>query len=220
MEPLLVKIFATALALSQVTTLPDAVKTRFERTVDEPRVAELLRAGCTHMRKAFDIEDINLDELISTAMDRDGDEDLFRISAEAGASLLFQVDAEKYGSLLDSSLALLDAQGKVLASNDDAKWLGRALNRDAMISFKFKESGDYFVKVSSLFRRGGPDHFYRLTVRPAAPDFMAETSPRSKSYSCPSWTWPTQRCLKTCTSAACWNRLWLCSWENSAAHLK
>jgi penicillin-binding protein 1A len=69
MEPLLVKIFATALALSQVTTAPDAVKTRFERTVDEPRVAELLRAGCTHMRKAFDIEDINLDELISTAME-------------------------------------------------------------------------------------------------------------------------------------------------------
>jgi penicillin-binding protein 1A len=69
MEPLLVKIFATALALSQVTTVPDAVKTRFERTVDEPRVAELLRAGCTHMRKAFHIEDINLDELISTAME-------------------------------------------------------------------------------------------------------------------------------------------------------
>jgi hypothetical protein len=31
-------------------------------------VAALLRAGCTHMRKAFDIEDINLDELITTAM--------------------------------------------------------------------------------------------------------------------------------------------------------
>ena len=26
----------------------------------------MLRAGCTHMRKAFDIEDINLDELIAT----------------------------------------------------------------------------------------------------------------------------------------------------------
>ena len=32
-------------------------------------MAQLLRAGCTHMRKAFDIEDINLDELIATAMD-------------------------------------------------------------------------------------------------------------------------------------------------------
>jgi hypothetical protein len=109
---------------------------------------------------------------VNGRMDRDGDEDLFRISVEAGTSLLFQVDAEKYGSLLDSSLALLDGRGKVLASNDDAKWLGRALNRDAMLSFKFKDSGEYLVKVSSLFRRGGPDHFYRLTVRPAAPDFM------------------------------------------------
>src|ERR1700752_4354484 len=70
MESILVKIFATALALSQVTTAPDAVKTRFERGAqDQQQVAELLRAGCTHMRKAFDIEDINLEELIATAMD-------------------------------------------------------------------------------------------------------------------------------------------------------
>lgn len=109
---------------------------------------------------------------VNGRMNRDGDEDLFRVSVEAGASLLFQVDAEKYGSLLDSSLTVLDSRGKVIASNDDAKWPGRALNRDALISFKFKESGDYFVKVSSLFRRGGPDHIYRLTVRPATPDFL------------------------------------------------
>src|SRR5438105_8322846 len=69
METLLVKIFATALALSQVTTAPEAITTRFERQTDQAKVAALLRAGCTHMRKAFDIEDINLDELIATAMD-------------------------------------------------------------------------------------------------------------------------------------------------------
>ncbi len=69
METLLVKIFATALALSQVTTAPDAVKTQFDRAQDQEQVARLLQAGCTHMRKAFDIEDINLDDLITTAMD-------------------------------------------------------------------------------------------------------------------------------------------------------
>ena len=69
MESILVKIFALALALSQVTTTPDAVKTQFDRTRDQEEVARLLGAGCTHMRKAFDIEDINLDELIATAMD-------------------------------------------------------------------------------------------------------------------------------------------------------
>jgi hypothetical protein len=69
METLLVKIFATALALSQVTTAPEAVKTRFDRTQDQQQAAQVLRAGCTHMRKAFDIEDINLEELIATALD-------------------------------------------------------------------------------------------------------------------------------------------------------
>jgi penicillin-binding protein 1A len=68
MEAIIVKIFATALALSQVTTTPDAVKTQFDRTRDQEEVAQLLSAGCSHMRKAFDIEDINLDELIATAM--------------------------------------------------------------------------------------------------------------------------------------------------------
>src|SRR6516162_1833013 len=69
METLLVKIFATALALSQVTTAPDAVAPRFDRVADQAKVAQLLSAGCTHMRKAFDIEDINLADLIATAME-------------------------------------------------------------------------------------------------------------------------------------------------------
>jgi penicillin-binding protein 1A len=69
METLLVKIFATALALSQVTTAPDGVKTQFDRARDQEQVVQLLHAGCTHMRKAFDIEDINLEDLIATALD-------------------------------------------------------------------------------------------------------------------------------------------------------
>jgi penicillin-binding protein 1A len=69
METILVKLFAMALTLSQVTTTPDAVKTHFDRASDQEQVARVLRAGCTHMRKAFDIEDTNLEELIATALD-------------------------------------------------------------------------------------------------------------------------------------------------------
>ena len=43
METLLVKIFATALALSQVATTPDSVKTQFDRAQDQQQVAKLLR---------------------------------------------------------------------------------------------------------------------------------------------------------------------------------
>ena len=66
---ILVKIFATALALSEVMTQPQAVKTHFDPVQDQDEVVQILRNGCAHMRKAFDIESINLDDLISTALD-------------------------------------------------------------------------------------------------------------------------------------------------------
>jgi penicillin-binding protein 1A len=68
MDTMLVKIFATALALSEVTTQPQAVKTHFDPLKDQAEVVQILRDGCTHMRRAFDIESINLDDLISTAL--------------------------------------------------------------------------------------------------------------------------------------------------------
>jgi penicillin-binding protein 1A len=69
MDPILVKIFATALALSEVMTQPQAVKTHFDPVADQAAVVQILRDGCAHMRHAFDIESINLDELITTALD-------------------------------------------------------------------------------------------------------------------------------------------------------
>src|SRR5215831_6819686 len=69
MSTILVKIFATALVLGQVTTHPEAVRTEFDPVRDQGEVVQILRDGCAQMRKAFDIEDINLDDLIATAMD-------------------------------------------------------------------------------------------------------------------------------------------------------
>jgi hypothetical protein len=45
METILVKIFAVALALSQVTTTPDAVKTQFDRASEIPREDNGTRVG-------------------------------------------------------------------------------------------------------------------------------------------------------------------------------
>jgi penicillin-binding protein 1A len=69
MDPVLVKVFATALALSQVTTQPNAVHANFDPVRDQSEVVHLLQDGCAHIRKVFDIESINLDDLITTAMD-------------------------------------------------------------------------------------------------------------------------------------------------------
>src|SRR5215212_2499547 len=68
MNPILIKLFATALTLAQVTVSPETVRTEFDPVRDRGVVVQLLKDGCGHMRKAFDIEDLNLDELIDTAM--------------------------------------------------------------------------------------------------------------------------------------------------------
>ena len=73
MDMLLVKIVATALALSQVTATPEKLSTQFDRVADQAEVVSLLHRGCTHMRRVFEIEDIDLDDLLATAM---GDPDL------------------------------------------------------------------------------------------------------------------------------------------------
>ncbi|HEV2560127.1 MAG TPA: transglycosylase domain-containing protein [Microvirga sp.] len=69
MSTVLVKIFATALTLSQVTVAPEALRTQFDPQADQAAVTQILKDGCTQMRRAFDIEDINLDDLIVTAME-------------------------------------------------------------------------------------------------------------------------------------------------------
>jgi membrane carboxypeptidase/penicillin-binding protein len=68
MEALLVKVFATALALSLVMTRPDAVKTQFDPTTDKAEVLAVLGAGCDAVKRSFDIENIDLDGLIDTVM--------------------------------------------------------------------------------------------------------------------------------------------------------
>jgi membrane carboxypeptidase/penicillin-binding protein len=80
MESILVKIFATAFALSEVMTHPEAVRTHLDPASDRDQVVQVLRAGCDHMRRAFDIELINLDDLISTALD---DSTAFRTNTNA-----------------------------------------------------------------------------------------------------------------------------------------
>jgi membrane carboxypeptidase/penicillin-binding protein len=68
MDTILVKLFALALALGEVTTAPQAVKTHFDPVQDRAEVVQILRDGCAHMRQAFDIESTNLDDLIATAL--------------------------------------------------------------------------------------------------------------------------------------------------------
>jgi penicillin-binding protein 1A len=68
MDAVLVKIFAVALTFSQIATEPEP-RTSFDPIADQQHAMDLLRAGCERMRRAFDVEAVNIDDLIATAMD-------------------------------------------------------------------------------------------------------------------------------------------------------
>src|ERR1700734_810924 len=69
MDTILIKILAAFLTLSQVTTRPDAIAPQFAPDSDQAAVTSIMRDGCGHMRQAFDVESLDLDDLIKTAMD-------------------------------------------------------------------------------------------------------------------------------------------------------
>jgi hypothetical protein len=104
-------------------------------------------------------------------IEREGEANTFPFSAQAGQRLIFEVKARQMDSPLDSVLEILNAQGNVLASNDDA------MGADSRLDFTFPSAGSYSVRVKDAIGRGGKDYVYRLTVRPPAPDFELSVTP-------------------------------------------
>ena len=122
MATFLVKLLAVLLALSQVTTAPDAINAQFDRTRDQEQVAGLLRAGCMHMRKVFDIEGINLDDLVSTAFDDP--------HATARENHLFR------------GISLVDLHGAYREFCGERKIIGQVIDLGEVIEFYNKAAAD------------------------------------------------------------------------------
>jgi hypothetical protein len=112
------------------------------------------------------------------------DVDVFSFTARSGQTVVAEVSAARYGSLLDSLLTLYDARGNVLASNDDAtpdadatgdddgdrkkdpeKALAARARRDSVLKFRCPSDGTYYLSLLDANARGGAAHVYQLTVR-------------------------------------------------------
>src|SRR5436190_8610241 len=101
------------------------------------------------------------------------DMDRFRFKAPADGKLVADIEARRYGSPLDSMIAVYAGESLV-AQNDDAD------GTDARIEFDAKKDTEYTVSVRDLTGRGGENFGYRLAIRPptaAAPTFVAKHFP-------------------------------------------
>jgi subtilisin family serine protease len=114
---------------------------------------------------------------IGDGINKSRDVDLFKIVVAAGQTLTLDIDAQTLApkSTLDSVVRLFDADGRLVASNDNDTRSG-AMSRDSFLSWKAVSGGTFFVGVSGFGnsaydprtatagRRAGSTGAYRLTV--------------------------------------------------------
>ena len=91
-------------------------------------------------------------------LDPAGDTDDVLFEAQAGQTVVFDLQARNLGSKADAALSLYDANGVLLASNNGFD------GGDPLLVFKTPASGRYRIRVNDNMAGGSHEHFYRLSL--------------------------------------------------------
>ncbi len=135
-------------------------------------VADLAEIGETEPNSTFEqAQVVTVPAVVNARINGKKDRDVFKLKAEKGQTVIFEIMANRYGSPLDALLTLSDAKGRVIERNDDA------LGADARIEHQFEEAGDYAVTIEDLLSRGGDTYGYRLALRRPQSDFAVRFLP-------------------------------------------
>lgn len=94
-----------------------------------------------------------------STLEKPGDSDRYEFDAQAGQTLVFDLESKGLGGKADAVLALVDKDGHVLANSNDFDNSG-----DPFIGYTFKAAGRFAIVVSDLQMGGSGEHFYRLTA--------------------------------------------------------
>ena len=117
---------------------------------------------------ASGVRDVTVPCGISGCVSVPGEEDRYRFNAKKGSRIEFVARSGWFGFPLDSSLRVLDGQGKELARDDDGGGWG-----DPRIDWTVPAEGDYTAVLGSLTGRGGGDFLYHLSIGTPKPSVRA-----------------------------------------------
>lgn len=96
----------------------------------------------------------------------------FQFHAAKDQTLVFEVRSNRYGAPTDPMIRILDAAGKVIASNDDFTFLvADFYNKDPRLTHTFKDEGDYTLELRNLVNTTGENYPYELRVTPPTPHY-------------------------------------------------
>jgi hypothetical protein len=120
-----------------------------------PEVAE--KAPNNSLEQA---QEITFPAVVSGVINAAAQVDYYRFKATKGQDLIFDVDAFRTGSPLDSTLAMLDSAGKELVRSEDVDGF------DSFIAFNVPADGDYVVSIRDFRFQGSAAHKYRISAGP------------------------------------------------------
>jgi hypothetical protein len=123
---------------------------------------------------------VTLPVIVDGRIQQAGDVDVFRFQGRAGGQVAAEILGRRLGSPLDSSLELLDPQGRRVAFNDDFEDKSAGLlthHADSHLDATLTSDGVYALRVRDVQRMGGPEFGYRLRIGPPRPDFELRVSP-------------------------------------------
>ena len=119
---------------------------------------------------------------INAIIRKPGEHDVFSLHLPGGGEVVAEIRARRLGSPLDSMLRVTDADGKLIASNDDFDDPSAGLethHADSRVVFTPPHEGTYQFHVSDTQGKGSAAHAYRLTIAPPQPDFKLRIVPSS-----------------------------------------
>ncbi len=129
---------------------------------------------------------VSFPQIINGCISSPGDVDVFSFEGNAGQEIVAEIMARRLGSPVDSFLELLDAEGRVLARNDDYADRSFGLlthHADSYILAKLPKKGRYAVLVRDMQQHGGEKFAYRLRLSAPQPDFALYVTPSSLKMS-------------------------------------
>lgn len=123
---------------------------------------------------------VTLPIIVNGRADKPGDWDVFEVEGKAGETIVAEVHARRLGSPFDSFVKVTNADGKIIALNDDHYDAGCGLNTDHADSYlmvKLPADGKYFVHLGDTRRHAGKEYAYRLRISHPRPDFELRVIP-------------------------------------------
>jgi hypothetical protein len=103
---------------------------------------------------------VELPVVVSGAIDRPRDVDVFQFTGKAGQHVMLEVLAARHGSALDSILTIYNSAGEQIATNDDTKE-----TNDSRLAVILPADDTYFVVLMDAHDSGSPVHVYWLLMK-------------------------------------------------------